>query len=558
MKTLLFTLLLLVTGAASQAQTPTDITFHTRVEKSTLNYLIDKTRVIMTNAQVSDILTGEAIIEATPTFTLEEMTSDPDLMQLRDVFAKVFKTELKGAQVRIRVPKAFYQIEKLLVTPKGLNVVDPKLTLAIEAAIEGLRTELTEGLNADIMIPGKDGQLQSFLTAKLAPVTMTIPSSMGGMRFGIEFDTIRDQGFKFNLKSFDGSEIPTYVDRHKADLVILDSLTKKPITPDQIQINPVIVRLNSLQRSVSFDAFKPILQKKMPQIIGSVLGMLGNSLKEKIGPKILTTIFSNNTRSELMVTTEYIHTRYSTALFSQPVKDQLLVGMEGGFCTSKLFKEHGENCYAKAQPYEPVRELTKEDHQKGIDDITQRLAQGKSDLVISLTENYINRLIKTTIDAQLWDERLEEDHLWLGPKGVFAVFDKRTQQPEMFIDLYYGGEGGIQRLFVSENRPIRFPLRLSTSVSFPIKDGVPHLVIRTEKLLSDQLEIINGIPEYGLNSKLVRGFKKKIARMILKMAGKLEGQVAVDLDFPIMKNVGVEKTTYEATPYGRLNWYFKL
>lgn len=555
---ILFRLLGIFFATAAFAQTPTDITFHTRVEKDTLSYLVDKTRVILNNAQVEDILTGEALIESMPTFTLEEMTSDPAMLQLRDVFASVFKTELKNAHVRLRVPKAYYQIKKLKVNPEGLSVNDPTLTLSVQAVIEGLKTELTEGLQADIMIPNKEGKLESFLTATLDPVSLEIPASMEGMSFGVVFDTIRDQGFKFKLKSYDTSGLPSYVERNKSQLRILSALTRSPVSADQIKINPVVVRLNSLTRSVNFDSFKPVLQKRMPQIVSSILGLLGNSLKNTLGPRILNAVFSNDTRSEMLITTEYIHTRYKTAMFSQPLKDQLMIGVEGGLCTAKSFKEFAGDCYARAEPYEPVREITKEDEQKGLDEITQNLAQGKSDLTISLTENYINRLIKTTIDAELWDERLEEDHLSLGPKGVFAVFDKRTQEPEMFIDLYYSGEGGIQGLFVNGRRPIRFPLRLSTSVSFPIKDGVPHLVIKTEKLLSDQWEIINGIPEYGLDSRLVRLFKKKIARMIIKMASKLEGQVAVDLDFPVMKDVGLEKTTYEATPYGRLNWYFKL
>ena len=540
------------------AQTPQDILFQTRVEKGTLNWLIEKTRLIMGNAQVTDMLKGEAIVDTMPTFALEEMSSDPETLRLRDTFASVFKTDLKNAVIRLRIPKVFYQIDKLLVTPKGLNVTDPTLTLNVEGAIQGLKAQLTEGLQADIMIPDANNKLQSFLTVTLDPVSLQIPTTLEPLVFGVEFETIRDQGFKFKLKSYDISAVPIYVERYKSQLVVVDTGTQKPISVEQIKINPVIVRLSKLTRSVNFDSFKPIIQKKMNKIVSMVFSLLGNSLKNTLGPHILSNIFSNNTRSDMMLTSEFIHTRYSTSMFSQPQKDQLVIGIQGDLCTSKLFKEFQEQCTEHVIPYEPVREITPEEKQKGLDELTEQLAQNKMDLAISITEDYINRLLKTTIDADLWDERLSDDKLSLGPRGVFTVFNKQTQTPEMFIDLYYEGDHGAEKLLINERHPIRFPLRLSTSVGFPLKDGVPHLVIRTEKLLSDRDEIINGIPEYDLNSHLVKFFKKKIAKMIIKMASKLEGQVAVDLDFPILKGVGLEKTTYETSAYGRLNWYFKL
>ena len=71
-------------------------------------------------------------------------------------------------------------------------------------------------------------------------------------------------------------------------------------------------------------------------------------------------------------------------------------------------------------------------------------------------------------------------------------------------------------------------------------------------------EIINGIPQYDLPSHLIFGLKKKVARMILEMSSKIEGQTAIDLDIPVLKNIDLEKSWHEASPFGRLNLFFKL
>jgi hypothetical protein len=543
----------------AHAQTPTDIVMQTRTEKHSLNWLIEKTRLILNNAQVTDLLTGEATIDTQPVFVLEEMTDQTEIFKLREVLARVFKTDLKTAHIRLRIPKVFYQLEKLLVDPKGLDVQDPKVLLALQVGIQGLTTRLTEGLAADVMLANpKTGTLESFLSAHIDPVYLRIPQDLPPLPFDVEFETLIEQGFRFSLKNYDTTKIPAYVENHKSQLKILSALSDEPVSTRHIKIHPVVVRLNHLSRSVDFESVKPIIQKRLDLMIGKILSLLGASLEKSLGPKLLKMVFSNNTRSDLMVSNDYIYTRYASSRFSKPAQDQFALGIRGDLCTTSGFKQFQESCVQHVEPYEPVRTLTDLEKQKGLDSITETLAQNRADLVVSIHEDYINRLLKTTIDADLWDEKLAEDHLSLGPKGVFTVFNQKTQKPEMFIDLYYSGDKGVERIFINDRRPIRFPLRMSTSISFVLKDKVPHMIIKTEKLLSDAQEIIQGIPEYELESRLVRLFRKKIAKMIIKMAQKLEGQVAIDLDFPIMKEVGLENTTYEVTPYGRLNWLFRI
>lgn len=125
--------------------------------------------------------------------------------------------------------------------------------------------------------------------------------------------------------------------------------------------------------------------------------------------------------------------------------------------------------------------------------------------------------------------------------------------------LYHGdGKGGIESLLVNENKPIEFPLRISASLDFVNQAGIPHMVIKTQKILSDVEEVTHGVPEYGLESHLVFGLKKKIAHMILDMSASIEGQTAVDIDLPVLKNIDLEKTWHEASPFGQVNLFFKL
>lgn len=557
MNKLMIALLLSLASSAS-AQ---DLFLQTRIEQRTMSALVDKTRILLNNAEIGDGMTGEVEAIDDVTYTISEFTNDPEYLKFRDIFSSVFKLDLANAIVRVRIPKIAYQIEKLHAKPNSMNVQDPYLTLDVTSTIRGITTSLSAGVDMDLMIVNpKTNKPESYLTAHLAPTTISIPNTLEPVTFGLQFVTKRDEKqFSYQLKDYDLHDIPNYVDRNMKDILILESGKNIPISANSISVNPIVVRLSNLSRTVEFDSFKPILQKRLDKIITSIVSKLGKSLQKSIGPKILTSVFSNQTRSDLIVENEYLYTRFLTSSFSQPASDQLFLGVTGELCTAESYRQYHEQCNEHGNFPAPVRSISEGTRRKASAEITENLARGGSDLILSISEEYLNRMLHTTIQANLWNESLEKDNLALGPKGAFLVFDKRTKTPELYIDLLYLGEGkGIQSWVVNERKPIRFPLRLSTSLEFNNVDGVPHMILKTLKVLSDQAEIINGIPEYDLSSHLVRGLKKKVAGMILDMSAEIEGQTAVDLDLPVLKDIDLEKSWYEASPFGRLNIFFKL
>jgi hypothetical protein len=552
----LFVLLL----ALAQPALAQDLLLQTRIEERTLSALIDKTRVLLNNAEIGDSMTGELDFNEDVTYTLNEFTTDPDYLKFKDLFSSIFKLDLSNALVRIRIPKIAYQVEKLHAKPHHMSVQDPTLTLDVTSYIQGVTTTLSAGIDMDLMIVNpKTNVPESYLTAHLVPTTIHIPNSLEPISFGLKFETKRDQAFTYNLKSYDLQEIPNYVNRHIKDIVIVEKDKSIPISANSLTVNPVIVRLSQLTRTIEFETFKPLLQKRLDKIVSSIISKLGQSLQSKIGPKILTSVFSNQTRSDLIIENEYLYTRFVTSSFSQPTSDQLYLGVTGELCTTESYRQYREQCNAHGNFPAPVRSISEGTRRKASSEITDYIARGKSDLILSVSEEYLNRLLHITIQANLWNESLEKENLALGPKGAFIVLDKRTNQPELYIDLLYYGEGkGIQNLVVNERNPIQFALRLSTSLEFKNTDGTPHMILKTLKILSDQNEIINGIPQYELSSRLLRGFKKKISRMILEMSDEIEGQTAVDLELPVLKNIDLEKSWYEASPFGRLNIFFNL
>ena len=537
---------------------PDDVLLQTRISRTSMEWLIEKTLLILNNAEIDDGLTGVTTIED-EILTLDEISTDPAVEKVRTLVTSVFRVDAAKAVLRIRIPKLSYKVHSLRASAKRLDVTDPVMNIDAAARIQGVDIGLPEGVQVDLMVPdSKTGVLNRFLSATLAPSQVKVPSTLEPAEFEVSLQAIRDDNLSFKLTGYKLDTLPPYVERHVNEIETSELTTGGPITADQIAVQPVYVRVNQLSRTIDFSVFKPLIQKKMKGILTTIILEVGKSLKTSIGPSILKSIFKESLPSTLAISSEPFYTTFKVRSFSQPKRDQFQLGVAGGLCTLEMYRRFGVNCVNETPIPDPVRVIAPDVRRLAIEEISSVLASGKADVATSVSEEFLNRLIKTAIASKLWDEMLAEDHLKLAEKGAFVILDQKGPAPELYLDLHYSGKGGFEGIFINSRRPIRFPLRIATKVSFPLENGIPKLVITTEKVLSDADEIIRGIPQYGLPSKLVCGLRKKIARMILRMSKKLEGRNMMELPLPIFKGIGLEKTWMESSEHGRMNIYFKI
>ncbi len=457
MNNLKFIAALLLISTTTFAQ---DLFLQTRIEKGTLSALVDKTRILLANSEIDDHMKGNVEFTDDVTFSINELTNDPNYNKFRDIFSSVFKIDLSSAMVRIRVPKIYYAVDELHATPHSMNVQDPYLNLNVTATIRGIITSLTSGLDLDLMIMNPNSKkLESYLTAHLAPTTITIPKDLEPVSFGLDFQAKRDQEFSYTLKKYDLNSIPSYVNRNIKNIQIVDSQKQTPISADSISVNPVTVRLSNLTRTINFDTFKPLLQKKLDLVISTIISKLGVQIQEKIGPRILKTVFSSKTRSDLIVSNESMYTRFLTSNFSQPTSDQLYLGVIGELCTTESYQQYHEQCNQHGNFPAPVRSISDGDRSNAYSEVTESLARGDIDLALSMSEEFMNRLLYTTIKAKLWNKSLEKQNLSLGPKGAFMVFNQRTSTPELYLDVLYKGDGkGLKGKLITAEKPLHLKL----------------------------------------------------------------------------------------------------
>lgn len=534
--------------------TQDDVYVQSRLDEFTLNWLLGRTRGVLKNALGTDYFENTIPLKKDILFTYEELLSSYGYDALIKNLGSVFKVNLKNLALRIRIPKIYYNVQKLKLQPSRLSVLDPKFDLSTFAEASEISVGMPDNIYADLLILNDDQQTYStIITATLDRPHIKIPTTLPAVPFQFNFQFYkRSTSIELSGNQYQLSHLPEYVRNYQKDFILTAGATGDPLGPQHFSIDPIKLKINQRDRELTLDSFKTVFASKLPWILESILNVVGDALETSIGPNILDGIFEQTLSNTITIKSGLFYTEYNISKLEQPENDQFRISIQGNHCIQELYEKYGKDCVQYEGVKQPVREITAEDYLKAKHEITQKLKSQEADIALSIGEEYFNRLLGTTTKTDLWNKYLEEENLSLGPKGAFMLFDQSHPDPILIVDLEY-----------DDRVHLKFPLKISTQIAIISKQSkddttmTPYLTVRINKVLSTTQEIVKGIPAFDLKSKLLPVFKKKVAKMILKMASKLENTTVLELKLDTLRGAGVENMYYEISPYGRLNVYFK-
>jgi hypothetical protein len=257
------------------------------------------------------------------------------------------------------------------------------------------------------------------------------------------------------------------------------------------------------------------------------------------------------------------------------------VDIDGYFCSQENFSKFQDECKDHNEFKWFKNERNEREKQKSLEGIESKIRDPKTNLVISIGEEYITKLIHATIVNGQWDEILKEKGLSWGEQKAFIRFNKKGDRAQVYLDVRYG-VGQITGLILSKRR-VRFPivLDIKTSVEYRKVDlfetekevfeneVLPHIVMNIMDVQMDNDTFWKGIPELGLetsiSAKEIRyGFRglvvKKIKEDLFQFSEKnksylktWEGVELPPLIFPKIRNLHLEKLKHENDGNGRMN-----
>jgi hypothetical protein len=192
-----------------------------------------------------------------------------------------------------------------------------------------------------------------------------------------------------------------------------DELMKDP-SQIEIELGEVIVPKLSLKvgnKKVEIDQLKvqKLLQDKKVGLSGIMVAQFAGLLKKGVGETILKAIERYEFNREYWLDSNIIKSQIKISEFASNInRNNLEVNLPGDFCTKDKFNQLQKDCLQSKVTQVTQSRLNQGLHDESMDNMKSLIDNGSANIVASISEDYVNKLLVTTYDAGLWKTMLDE------------------------------------------------------------------------------------------------------------------------------------------------------
>ncbi len=328
---------------------------------------------------------------------------------------------------------------------------------------------------------------------------------------------------------------------------------------EKIIVPKVSVKIGSKTVNFSPDKIQKLIRDNHQAIKGLLLSQAADILRSNTTAAAFKVLEQYKLNKEYWIATSALESQFKIENFgTSGLGDNIEVNMPGDFCTIEKFDLHKKECVAnKVTQIAPTR-LTNKIHKESILEMKNLMTDGDANIVASISEDYVNKLLVTTYDAGLWKESLDEAGVELGPNKVIMRLDKKGDSGTLMMDVVYRPTK--MEKFLTGSKVIRFPLVLDVSLRIEKNEDEPIVIIRLKDVDTSNETIINGKPELNMMSTVrdVPRFKGKVANAIREKVSVLRNKDIIELRYPEFKGLGLDKVDFLSDGLGRMNAIMRL
>lgn len=457
----------------------------------------------------------------------------------------------------------------------GLNIIktDTKVWMhGFSYDVKGFRTDLkeTQAL-ADGLLVGTDFSASEVnLTADKISISLMIPGKTGSPIFNVDIIhpvikasednlinffakiKIKDQkdSFKLQIHKANFDQMANGL-MANSDAIILDY--------ERIDIPQMTLKIGSKTINFSKEKIQNLILSHHAAIKGILLAQAANTLRKNTTEAAYKVLEQYKIQKEYWLGSPSIKSQIIVEnLSSSKVGDNIEINMPADFCTNDMFDKHDKKClFKKVTQVAPTR-LNRSTHVKSVQVMNELMASGNANIVASISEDYLNKLLVTTYDAGFWKVALDEAGVELGPNKVIMRLNKRGDSGTLLMDMVYKPTK-LEKIMTG-SKVIRFPLVLDVSVRVEKHDGEPVVIVRLNDVDTTEQTLLHGRPDEGVvsNVKDVPRFKGQIAKAIRKRVISLKDKDIIELRYPEFRGLGLEKVDFLSDGEGRMNAIMRL
>lgn len=329
---------------------------------------------------------------------------------------------------------------------------------------------------------------------------------------------------------------------------------------EDIEIPQVSISIGNRRMNIDPEKVREAITARERMIKELLIEQLRGQLRAGIAQKALDVVQTVKIPNEYWITVDRMQMMLKVARIAGSRGDQnVIVRVDSDFCTQIGFDQHREKCRENRVTTPAASVTTPAKLRASLDEIRATLRDDVN-MVASVSEDFINKLVSTTVDAGYFDQKLLEAGAELGPMKAFVRLNERGDTGTLYVDIKYRITG-VQAVLVGGNN-IRFPLVLKCTMRIeknPVT-GYPMMIFRAKEAVMDSRTLRRGFPEIGLPSTVeaLKRFEGRVVKTIREKVRPTIGTDIINLELPVFQGVGLESLDFVSDGQGRANAHAKL
>ncbi|WPU66145.1 hypothetical protein [Peredibacter starrii] len=528
--------------AQSQGFKSPDIIVDTRLDYDWTSFLISKFRVLLKNYNVADPFSnrfeGEMVVN-------EDVVGNylpADSKVLIDDFGNAVGLNVLKAKTKVTLHGLAYDVKGFKTNMKAAEQARDGLVVGTNFSASEV-TVTADKISLSLVIPGKNN-------SPVFNVDIIRPEIQANEEELVNFFTkvkIQDQKDHFKLQIIDA-------DFDKMASGMLKHPENIELNYERINIPSVSLRVGSKVVQFSQTKIQNLLRENHEAIKGILLAQLAGVLNSNTTDAAFKVLESYKIKKEFWLNSSILNSQFMISNFSSYSRgNNIAVSLPADFCTAQKFTQLKAECVNNKVTQTALSRLNSQLHKESLNNMNDMMASGDANLVVSISEDYLNKLLVTTYDAGLWKSALDEAAVELGPSKMVLRMDKRGETGTLMLDVIYR-PSKMEKMLTGSTQ-IRFPLVVDVSIRIENKNDVPTVVVRMNDVDSNDDTIINGRPKENMTStvKNVPRFQGKVAKAIREKISVLRNKDIVELKYPEFKGLGLDKVEFLSDGNGRMN-----
>jgi len=526
----------------AHAFTAPDILINTKLDSDWSGILVSRIRRVVKNFGYPDPFNQEF---SKPLIVSEAKVQEylnPNAKELLNELGHLLNMDFLNGQTQVTIHGLHYDVKGFKTELSGSEEKIDGLSVAAEFSASKVRVS-ADKVTLSLLIPGIHA-LPVINIDIINPVILASEDKLINFFAKIQLKD-RPDSFKLFLEDANFTNMSA---------CLLEDQNAIKIDYERIVVPAVSVRIGN--KLLKFDPKKieALINSKKDGLKSILVAEAASFLSSGMGEDVLKSINSVSFAKRIWIDSSSIQSMLNIDSFSnEPFGNIVEAKLSGDFCPHELYKIKGQACISDKVTKPVTSRITENHHLISVGATKFLIDQGNANIVVSISEDYVNKVLVSTYDAGLWDAMLTKAGVKMGPNKVFLRMDEKgSNTGTLYMDLLYGVKK-IERMAIGA-KEVRFPLVIKVGLKIKEDKHIPTFVIHIAGIDISDATLLNGIPELGVVSNIhTLRMKKKILASLREETAGLNNQNVLELLYPELRGLGLDKIDFVSDGNGRMN-----